>query len=50
MEAKGYDIKQEGEVIKIARNGAYQATFPFSSIMDKAIPQDEKIYGKSMVA
>lgn len=46
MEAKGYDIKQEGEVIKIARNGAYQATFPFSSIMDKTIPQDGKIYGK----
>lgn len=43
MEARGYDVKQEGEVMKIARNGAYQATFPLSTILDNAASKEEKI-------
>ena len=46
MEARGYDVKQDGEIVKIARNGAYQATFPLSTILEKAIPKEENMEKK----
>lgn len=35
MEAQGYDVKQKGEELKIARNGAYQTSFPLSLVSEK---------------
>ncbi len=42
MEAAGYSTKQEGEVVKIERNGAYQAAFPLKDILEKAASKEEK--------
>lgn len=40
MEAQGYEVRQKGEDVKIARNGAYQTSFPLSLISERIHPAE----------